>query len=110
MFEIPNNEASLLPVASCVVFRASDPEALKDAKGNPVVRPYTPISAPDKEGEMVFLVKKYETGVMSKYVHEQLKVGDTLAIKGPFPKFPYKGACSPYRKILVTEDPCRERV
>ena len=59
---------------------------------------------------MVFLVKKYETGVMSKYVHEQLKVGDTLAIKGPFPKFPYKGACSPYRKVPMTEILRRERV
>ncbi|KAI0066710.1 cytochrome-b5 reductase, partial [Artomyces pyxidatus] len=90
VFELPNGEASLLPVASCVVVRASDPEALKDAKGRPVVRPYTPISPPDAPGELVFLIKKYETGVVSKYVFEQLKPGDTLAIKGPIPKFPYK--------------------
>jgi len=31
----------------------------------------------------------YPTGVMSKHMGE-LKVGDTLDIKGPFPKIPYK--------------------
>ncbi|KAJ6463753.1 NADH-cytochrome b5 reductase, partial [Mycena vulgaris] len=75
--------------ASCVVVKSADPEALKDKKGNPVVRPYTPVSAADNTGELSFLIKKYETGVMSKYIHS-LKVGDSLAIKGPIHKFPYK--------------------
>ncbi|KAI0041397.1 ferredoxin reductase-like C-terminal NADP-linked domain-containing protein, partial [Auriscalpium vulgare] len=90
VFELPEDEASLLPVASCVVVKASDDAALTDKKGKPVVRPYTPISPPDAPGELVLLIKKYETGAVSKYVFEQLKPGDTLAIKGPFPKFPYK--------------------
>jgi len=38
----------------------------------------------------VLLIKKYEKGVISKYVHERLKPGDTLAIKGPIPKFAYQ--------------------
>ena len=49
--------------------QAADPEALKDKKGNPVIRPYTPISAADNTGELAFLIKKYETGVMSKHIH-----------------------------------------
>jgi len=88
-FELPNNDASLLPVASCLVVKASDPEALKDDKGRPIIRPYTPISPPDKKGELTLLVKKYEAGNASKHIHE-LKEGDTLAIKGPIVKFPYK--------------------
>ncbi|THH10524.1 hypothetical protein EW146_g8349, partial [Bondarzewia mesenterica] len=89
VFELPNNEASLMPIASCVVVKSSDPEALKDKNGKPVIRPYTPISQPDTEGELAFLVKKYDNGVASKYIHE-LKPGETLSIKGPISKFPYK--------------------
>ncbi|KAJ7588529.1 NADH-cytochrome b5 reductase [Mycena floridula] len=88
-FELPNNEASLLPVASCVIVKASDPEALKDPNGNPTIRAYTPISASDAKGELVFMIKRYEAGNASKYIHS-LKPGDTLSIKGPFPKWPYK--------------------
>ena len=31
-------------------------------KGNPVIRPYIPISRPEHEGELVFIIKKYESG------------------------------------------------
>ena len=76
-----------------MVVKSSDPNALVDDKGKPVVRPYTPVSPPDLEGELHLLVKKYETGKASKYFHEGLKPGDTLSLKGPIPKFPYKRAC-----------------
>lgn len=89
VFELPNNEASLLPVASCLVVKSSNPDALQDAKGKPIIRPYTPISPPDKKGELTLLVKNYENGNASKHIHS-LKEGDTLALKGPIPKFPYK--------------------
>jgi cytochrome-b5 reductase len=81
----------MLPVASCVIVKASDPDALKDAKGKPIIRAYTPVSPPDLPGELHFLVKKYEAGNASKHIHS-LKEGDNLAIKGPISKFPYKGA------------------
>lgn len=68
MFELPNDEASLIPVASCLVVKASDPEALVDAKGKPIIRPYTPVSPPDAPGELTLLVKRYENGNMSKYM------------------------------------------
>lgn len=96
-FELPNGGAALSPITSLVVVRASEGSQQQqhappvDKKGNPAVRAYTPISDPDREGELVLLIKKYENGVISKYVHERLKPGDTLAIKGPIPKFPYKG-------------------
>ncbi|VDC04246.1 unnamed protein product [Peniophora sp. CBMAI 1063] len=90
VFELPDGEASLLPVASCLVIKSTDPNALVDDKGKPVIRPYTPVSPPDLPGELHLLIKKYETGKASKYVHEGLKPGDTLSIKGPIPKYPYK--------------------
>jgi len=85
-----DDEASLLPLASCVIVKSSDPEGLKDAKGKPVIRPYTPISRSDAPGELTFLIKKYENGLASTYIHG-LKPGDKLGIKGPIQKFPYRG-------------------
>ncbi|KAF5380312.1 hypothetical protein D9757_007946 [Collybiopsis confluens] len=69
IFELPDNEASLLPVASCLVVRSSDPEALKDPKGKPIIRPYTPISPPNQPGELTLLIKKYDNGNASKHIH-----------------------------------------
>ncbi|PSS29769.1 hypothetical protein PHLCEN_2v2917 [Hermanssonia centrifuga] len=91
IFELPNGEASLLPVASCVVVKSSEgsPAPLVGANGKPIIRPYTPISPSDQEGEFTFLIKRYEEGKMSKHIHE-LKPGDSLAIKGPILKIPYK--------------------
>ena len=90
IFELPDNQASLLPVASCVVVKSADPEALVGDNGKPVIRPYTPISQPDTPGELSFLVKKYPTGKASVHIHN-LKPGEELAIKGPIVKFEYKG-------------------
>ncbi|OJT05645.1 NADH-cytochrome b5 reductase 2 [Trametes pubescens] len=91
IFELPADTASLLPVASCVVVKsaADATTPLLDDKGKPVIRPYTPISPSDKPGELTFLIKKYETGKMSKYFFD-LNPGDKLSIKGPIPKFEYK--------------------
>ncbi|OBZ66024.1 NADH-cytochrome b5 reductase 2 [Grifola frondosa] len=90
-FKLADDEASLLPIASCVVVKsASDSSApLTDAKGKPVIRPYTPVSPSYAEGELAFLIKRYEEGKMSQHIHS-LKPGDKLAIKGPIMKFPFK--------------------
>ena len=108
-FELPDGGAALSPITSLVVVRASEGTqqhgAPVDKKGNLAVRAYTPISSPDQEGELVLLIKKYENGVISKYVHERLKPGDTLAIKGPIPKFPYKGTFPPSRPCPLTPSP-----
>ena len=90
VFELPNNEASLLPIASCVVVKASEGAApLVGKNGKPIIRPYTPVSPSDQEGEFTFLIKRYEEGKMSQYIHN-LKPGETLGIKGPIMKIPYK--------------------
>jgi len=87
IFELPEHTASLLPISSCVVVKT--PDTFVDAKGKPFIRPYTPISLSDAEGELAFLIKYYPEGNVSKFVHS-MKVGDKLAVKGPIPKFPYK--------------------
>ncbi|GBE77136.1 NADH-cytochrome b5 reductase 2 [Sparassis crispa] len=89
-FALPDNQASLLPVASCVLVQtAGDGLAIQDNKGQPVHRPYTPVSPSDAPGVFTLLVKRYEEGKMSKHIHD-LKPGDKLAIKGPIMKIPYK--------------------
>lgn len=102
IFELPPDTASLLPVASCVVVKSAADAAnpLLDSKGKPIIRPYTPISPSDKPGELTFLIKRYDTGKMSKYFFE-LHPGDKLSIKGPIPKFEYK---SPSARCFL---PCR---
>ncbi|KAJ3479103.1 hypothetical protein NLI96_g9288 [Meripilus lineatus] len=91
VFELPNNDASLFPIASCLVVKSSADAAtpLLDGKGKPVIRPYTPISPSDQEGEFTLLIKRYEAGKMSQYIHT-LKPGENLAFKGPITKIPYK--------------------
>lgn len=61
-------------------------EGLKDDKGNEIIRPYTPVSSPDKVGEIDFLIKEYPNGNLSKHA-THLKPGEKLAIKGPIPKW-----------------------
>ena len=60
-FALPEGTATLLPVAGLVMVRPDD-SGPKDEKGEVIARPYTPISAGDKEGEVTFLIKKYDTG------------------------------------------------
>ena len=52
--------------------------------GKAVKRPYTPSSLPGTVGYFDLTIKRYETGVVSKYVHEQ-QVGDTVLMSGPNP-------------------------
>jgi len=102
-FELPNGGATLSPITSLVVVRPSEgsQNAPVDNKGNLAIRAYTPISSPDHEGELVLLIETYENGIISKYVHERLKPGDTLAIKGPIPKLPYKGYVAPPSPSII---------
>ncbi len=50
--------------------------------GKSVKRPYTPSSMPGATGYFDLTVKRYENGLISKYLHEQ-KVGDTVLMSGP---------------------------
>lgn len=104
-FGLPEGQAALLPVASCVYLEASEnhANALRDDKGKPVHRPYTPISPNDYPGEVQFLIKRYDGGKMSQYIHS-LKPGEPIAIKGPLPKIKYESeSCSGYSFVRAVD-------
>ncbi|KAJ0398100.1 hypothetical protein ATCC90586_000287 [Pythium insidiosum] len=71
-----------LPVASCLVAKAT-------ISGEDIVRPYTPVNLDEDRGVLELIVKGYPTGRLSKHL-VNLREGDTVEMKGPFPKFPYK--------------------
>ena len=50
--------------------------------GKSAKRPYTPSSLPGSVGFFDLTVKRYETGTISKYLHEQ-RVGDAVLMSGP---------------------------
>jgi cytochrome-b5 reductase len=52
--------------------------------GKPVKRPYTPSSMPGATGSFDLTVKRYEAGVISRYLHER-QVGETVLMSGPNP-------------------------
>ncbi|KAK1238277.1 hypothetical protein MKX07_006423 [Trichoderma sp. CBMAI-0711] len=83
-FDLPEkDQVSGLHVASAILTKFKAPDAEKAT-----LRPYTPISDEDDRGFIDLLVKKYPNGPMSTHIHS-LKVGDSLAIKGPLPKYPW---------------------
>lgn len=85
-FELPDNKPSGIVVSSCLLTKAMIP----DEKGQPkmIIRPYTPTSPTDARGYLDLCVKVYPNGKMSQHI-DNLKVGDTLDMKGPILKYPY---------------------
>ncbi|PNH07771.1 NADH-cytochrome b5 reductase-like protein [Tetrabaena socialis] len=88
-FELPDGQTSGIYTASCLVTRAMIKAQPEDEKPKVVVRPYTPTSPPDAKGHLDLVVKVYDKGVMSKFI-DNLKIGDSLDIKGPIKKYPYE--------------------
>jgi cytochrome-b5 reductase len=50
--------------------------------GKAIKRPYTPSSVPGTTGYFDLTVKRYEQGMMSKYLHDR-EIGDTVLMSGP---------------------------
>lgn len=50
--------------------------------GKQVKRPYTPSSLPGTRGSFDLTVKRYDTGSVSKYLHNQ-PIGETVLMSGP---------------------------
>ncbi|WFD31052.1 cytochrome-b5 reductase [Malassezia sp. CBS 17886] len=87
VFQLPNGTVSGLRTASCVVMRGVDGEP-KDDKGNPIIRPYTPVTPAHEKNHIDFLIKHYPNGKMTNYL-TSLKPGDKVMIKGPIQKHEY---------------------
>jgi len=90
IFELPEGQDSGLSVASALLLKPAVEGQGLDGKGKPAIRPYTPISSPDTKGEMEFLIKAYPNGALTQYMHNELKPGMEMAIKGPLPKHQWK--------------------
>lgn len=60
-------------MAGLVLVKAVNEDGPKDKKGNPIVRPYTPVSAPETPGEVSFLIKKYDTGKVCAHLRSVLR-------------------------------------
>jgi len=81
-FALPNENDQLhLPIGRHI-------RVCVNLNGRTVMRSYTPISEQDKKGSFDLLIKRYETGTISPYVHA-LEPGSTLDIKGPTGTFNY---------------------
>jgi len=80
-FEIPHNQCINLPIGRHISVRA-------EIDGNKVTRAYTPTSRPDMKGYFDLLVKAYEFGKMSTYLHS-LRTGDEIEVRGPIGSFKY---------------------
>jgi cytochrome-b5 reductase len=76
-FALPDNATlDMLPGDHLYVHATIDGKAVK--------RPYTPSSTPGITGYFDLTVKRYETGTMSRYLHDR-KVGDQVLMSGPNP-------------------------
>jgi cytochrome-b5 reductase len=73
-FGLPEDQSLNLPVCACILLKG------KTADGEDAVRPYTPVSDNTVLGKFQLLIKGYEQGVVSKYVHS-LSVGAEVEFK-----------------------------
>ena len=81
-FEIPFGKSLNLPIGRHLSVRAH-------VNGTNVTRAYTPTSKPNQKGYFDLLIKRYEYGKLSSYVHT-LKIGDAVDIRGPIGRFKYE--------------------
>lgn len=78
-FEIPPNKSLGLAIGKHITVRA-------EIDGIKVMRAYTPTSRIDQKGYFELLIKSYEFGKMSNYLHS-LKPGDLVEVRGPIGRF-----------------------
>lgn len=85
-FALPRPQDVLgLPIGQHISLAAEIP----GAKQNPVMRSYTPISSDVEPGYFDLLIKSYPTGNISKVV-ANLRIGETMKVKGPKGAMVYK--------------------
>lgn len=80
-FALPSeNHVSGLETASLLLAK------FINKNGNPVIRPYTPVSTDDHRGEVIFVIKKYPNSKFGSHVFG-LSENDTVSFKGPIQKW-----------------------
>ncbi|KAG9283990.1 hypothetical protein G9A89_005497 [Geosiphon pyriformis] len=79
-FTLPRPLTDSFPITSCV--HVKDPSLQ-------IFREYTPISSSDEKNFIDLLIKHYENGQVSRYIHN-LEIGDLVEIRGPISTFKYR--------------------
>ncbi|MCJ1315287.1 NADH-cytochrome b5 reductase [Xylographa vitiligo] len=80
-FNLPTSNSILgLPIGQHISVAANITQP--DGQVKEVVRSYTPISSDENYGYFDLLIKSYPTGNISKHM-AQMKIGQTLKVKGP---------------------------
>lgn len=75
-FATPDTTKPLnLPTCSCILAQGG-----RDDNGDPVVRPYTPISTNSEVGNFTLMVRIYPSGILSTHM-STMQVGDVLSFK-----------------------------
>lgn len=75
-FELPDSTKPLnLPTCACILAKGG-----KGEDGEPVVRPYTPVSTNAMVGKFELMVKVYEKGLLSQYL-DKVPVGEEVEFK-----------------------------
>lgn len=81
-FELADGQSLGLPIGQHISISAN-------IGGKEVMRSYTPVSTNAAKGYFDLLVKAYPQGNISKYISE-LKIGDTIKVRGPKGAFKYE--------------------
>lgn len=91
-FEIPHGKSLGLSIGRHITVRARvsnhDGDGANADTSNKVMRAYTPTSRPDQHGYFDLLVKSYEYGKLSPYLHS-LRPGSAVEVRGPVGRFKY---------------------
>ncbi|CAN1765230.1 NADH--cytochrome b5 reductase 1 [Linum perenne] len=83
-FALPTPNSVLgLPIGQHISCRG------KDSLGEEVIKPYTPTTLDSDAGHFELVIKMYPQGRMSHHFRE-MRVGDSLAVKGPKGRFRYQ--------------------
>jgi len=94
-FGLPEGKSLALPVCACVLLKAPGrgrgPNGKDDFDGSDAIRPYTPISDNSMLGQFELMVKRYDGGSVSEWLHG-LELGAKVGfkhisfnIKAPYP-------------------------
>lgn len=88
-------ELTLRPVAAPLTFRAGQYVLLGDLAGNVPVRSFSVANAPRPEGDLTVLVTRVPGGETSGWLHDVVRVGDSVLVSGPYGTFVSAGADRP---------------
>lgn len=72
-----------------------------DLANKPLVRSYTMSSAPDLDAMAAVTVKEISGGLVSRYLCQQVKVGDVLRARGPIGKFCYDAKIDQPELVMI---------